>query len=476
MSADVRRYLDILTESNSLSEGVYDPHIFKAVFIIGPPGAGKSTTARKLLDNTGLRRINIDDFSEMMIKKGQSQLGSLSPEQWEQAWQKSQSRKELALHGRLGLVIDSTGSDSKRILSAAKQLENIGYEIMLILVTASFDTVLQRQKQREQEQIKKWGTGRKVDQGYAKLVYDSVRSNIKTYENKFGNIQWLGMPPAEYEITSVGADYSRLSRKQWPTIAERSNIRFIGINTDETESSNLSFAESIVERFLNIPPSDSEALRWIEKQKKSKIEPKDVDKTLYAEYDLNDKLKENAMDAQFFRKYADLIKEAEENEETHEVDIHEIANNLKFLPTTKKAKKYKFVKNGAPGKLPPMSYAVSDKEQPVVTVTSDGKETQNVAAEGDIIMSGPSAENYVVKAAKFPKLYQGSIGGDVIPEQSPRMVAQVDDLPRSVVHFTAPWGESMALRSGDYLVKDGDQGYYRIARAEYEETYNPPGK
>jgi hypothetical protein len=26
------------------------------------------------------------------------------------------------------------------------------------------------------------------------------------------------------------------------------------------------------------------------------------------------------------------------------------------------------------------------------------------------------------------------------------------------------------------FVKDGDAGYYRVAKAEYEQTYNPPGK
>jgi hypothetical protein len=34
----------------------------------------------------------------------------------------------------------------------------------------------------------------------------------------------------------------------------------------------------------------------------------------------------------------------------------------------------------------------------------------------------------------------------------------------------------MVLKPGDYLVRDGDQGYYRIAQAEYGQTYNPPGR
>ena len=160
-------------------------------------------------------------------------------------------------------------------------------------------------------------------------------------------------------------------------------------------------------------------------------------------------------------------------ENANAVDINQIASQMQFLPTTKLAKQYKFVKDGAPGQMPAMTYTVSNQEQPVVTVTSDGKETQNVATPNDVIMSGPSRENYVVKAAKFPKLYQGTMGGPVIPEQSPRLVAlYVGKVP---VTFTAPWGESMILKPGDYLVKDGDAGYYRIAKVEYDQTYNKPG-
>jgi hypothetical protein len=176
------------------------------------------------------------------------------------------------------------------------------------------------------------------------------------------------------------------------------------------------------------------------------------------------------MTTQFMRNYIDLINEADAGT----ADIGQIAASLKFLPTTKLARKYQFVANGVPGRMPAMTYTVAAQEQPVVTVTSDGKETQNVAAVNDIIMSGPSQENYVVKAAKFPKLYQGAVGKTVIPEQSPRMVALYRG-PQAVT-FTAPWGESMVLKPGDYLVKDGDAGYYRIARVEYDQTYNAPGK
>lgn len=151
-------------------------------------------------------------------------------------------------------------------------------------------------------------------------------------------------------------------------------------------------------------------------------------------------------------------------------DINNVASGLKFQPVTKKKIVYKYVENGVPGSMPPMTYTKSTTKQTVVTTTSDGKETQNVAEPEDIIMSGPSKENYVVKASKFPKLYVGNVGGNVHPEQSPRQVALYGG---EQFKFKAPWGEDMIIKPGDYLVKDpSGNGYYRIAKSEFEQTYN----
>tara|TARA_R110000796_G_scaffold34264_1_gene88617 strand:+ start:70 stop:582 length:513 start_codon:yes stop_codon:yes gene_type:complete len=156
-------------------------------------------------------------------------------------------------------------------------------------------------------------------------------------------------------------------------------------------------------------------------------------------------------------------------ENSNYTSLESILPTLEFMQTTKQPKKYTYVDNVE--NMPPMSYAVAKQQQPVVTYTADGKETQNVAEPQDIIMSGPSKEQYVVKADKFPKLYTGEIGSEVIPEQSPRTVARVNNIEQPI-KFTASWGEEMILKSGDYLVKDGDEDYYRIAQKEYDATYN----
>jgi len=152
-------------------------------------------------------------------------------------------------------------------------------------------------------------------------------------------------------------------------------------------------------------------------------------------------------------------------------NLEQILPGLNFQQVTKKALKYQPF-DGSQEQMPAMSYMVVKEPQEVVTITADGKETQNKAESGDVIISGPSKEKYAIKASKFPKLYSGKLGEVITPEQSPRLVAQVNNIQQPIT-FKAPWGEDMILKPGDYLVKDGDQGYYRIAKKEYEQTYNP---
>jgi hypothetical protein len=43
----------------------------------------------------------------------------------------------------------------------------------------------------------------------------------------------------------------------------------------------------------------------------------------------------------------------------------------------------------------------------------------------------------------------------------------------SPFYFVAAWGEDMVLKDGDMIVTIDDKEVYRIARAEFEETYRP---
>ena len=52
-----------------IQEGVYDPNIFKAVFLAGGPGSGKSYVAGKTIRGEGLKVVNSDDAFEALLKK-----------------------------------------------------------------------------------------------------------------------------------------------------------------------------------------------------------------------------------------------------------------------------------------------------------------------------------------------------------------------------------------------------------------------
>ena len=47
-----------------LVEGVYDPNIFKAFFLAGGPGSGKSFVVRKTTGGLGMKVVNSDTAFE----------------------------------------------------------------------------------------------------------------------------------------------------------------------------------------------------------------------------------------------------------------------------------------------------------------------------------------------------------------------------------------------------------------------------
>ena len=65
-----------------LQEGLYDPNIFKAFFLAGGPGSGKSYVAGRTTGGTGLKSVNSDEAFEYLLKKAGLSL-KMPPEQQE---------------------------------------------------------------------------------------------------------------------------------------------------------------------------------------------------------------------------------------------------------------------------------------------------------------------------------------------------------------------------------------------------------
>ena len=60
---------------SDLNEGVYDPNIFKAFFLAGGPGSGKSYIAGRTIPRSlGLKVVNSDQALERLLKKANLSL------------------------------------------------------------------------------------------------------------------------------------------------------------------------------------------------------------------------------------------------------------------------------------------------------------------------------------------------------------------------------------------------------------------
>ena len=123
-----------------LSEGVYDPGIFKAFFLAGGPGSGKTFVTSSAFAGTGLKVVNSDKMFERGLKKaGLSMKMPASEEDFRNVIRnraKTTARNQLDkyMEGRLGLVIDATGRDLPLISQQVNMLRYIGYDCYMIFV------------------------------------------------------------------------------------------------------------------------------------------------------------------------------------------------------------------------------------------------------------------------------------------------------------------------------------------------------
>ena len=124
-----------------LVEGVYDPNIFKAFFLAGGPGSGKSFVVRKTTGGLGMKVVNSDTAFEKLLKDADIDLDfrDMSPEQSLERDKIRKRAKEVTakmqrnfVAGRLGLIIDGTGAEYGKIQKQSKMLQQLGYDLSLI--------------------------------------------------------------------------------------------------------------------------------------------------------------------------------------------------------------------------------------------------------------------------------------------------------------------------------------------------------
>ena len=196
-----------------LQEGVYDPNIFKAIFLAGGPGSGKSYVTKKITGGLGLKTINSDPHFEKLIKGAglslnmpDDELDSREPLRI-RAGNLRDKQKANYLEGRLGIIIDSTASDANKLITQSNGLQELGYDTYMIFVNTSIDVALQRNAERS----------RSVPEPIVVNAWKAVQNNIGRFSQHFTGGHFIVVDNndvSEDELAKVQKIIRRLVKKK----------------------------------------------------------------------------------------------------------------------------------------------------------------------------------------------------------------------------------------------------------------------
>ena len=171
-----------------ITEGVYDKGIFKAFFLAGGPGSGKSFVTHNVFSGSGLKLVNSDQQFERKLIAADYSL-SMPPEEIKGREVIRQSAKRLTadlmtnyLMGRLGLIVDGTARDYQLVERQVQLLRTqLGYDCYMIFVNTSLDLALERNA----------GRIRRVPVDVTKRSWNIVQSNMGKFQYLFGRKNFI---------------------------------------------------------------------------------------------------------------------------------------------------------------------------------------------------------------------------------------------------------------------------------------------
>jgi len=188
-----------------LLEGVYDPGIFKAFFLAGGAGSGKSYSAEKATGSAagkfqwddsmskltpgkvgpyGLKVVNSDEQLEygLMKAKMSSNMKAYTDDDTTKkelirakAKKITKQKEQMWVNGRLGLIIDGTAHDIRKLGLKKKELEDVGYDTYMIFVNTDIDVAIQQNNMR----------ARKLPDEIVRKTWDEVQGIKNELANLF---------------------------------------------------------------------------------------------------------------------------------------------------------------------------------------------------------------------------------------------------------------------------------------------------
>jgi cytidyltransferase-like protein len=238
---------------SQLNEGINDPGKLKAIFLAGGPGSGKDYVMNSVLTGEGLKEINSDVAFEYLMQKNGLDMEMPDEERVERdivrgrAKNITKEQERLSLAGRLGLIINGTADDLEKIKTIKKNLENDGYETMMVFVNTSNEVSRERNVERG-----KMGK-RKVPDGTDKQGVPDNSPNIR--QEKWDLAQ-----------KNIGELQKIFGNQNFAVIDNTADMRKVAPEEKEKIQSNFNRVRRMAQQFVRAENTNPNAKKWIESE------------------------------------------------------------------------------------------------------------------------------------------------------------------------------------------------------------------
>ena len=234
-----------------LVEGIQDKGIFKAVFLAGGPGSGKTYVAKQIfgipdrfnISMSGMKMVNSDKELKFFLNKYGfgTELDKMPDEVFRQltdpdyddysglrGYTKSLTKQRMKLYqqGKLGMIIDGTGHNFGKIQKMKAELEADGYDTYMVMVNTSLEVAQARNKLRD----------RVLPEDLLAKSWTDVQKNIGSFQALFKN-------------NFVVVDNSK------------------HLNDKQAEAKFIPLVTKVIRKFVAKPIKNKLGKKWVEKQK-----------------------------------------------------------------------------------------------------------------------------------------------------------------------------------------------------------------
>jgi predicted kinase len=233
-----------------LKEGVQDKGIFKAVFLAGGPGSGKTYAAKQIfgipdrfnISMSGMKMVNSDKELKFLLNKFGfgTDLDKMPDEVFLnltgdgpdasglRKFSKSLTKQRMKLYqqGKLGMIIDGTGHDFAKIQKMKSELEADGYDTYMCMVNTSLEVAQKRNQERD----------RILPPDLLEKSWKDVQKNLGAFQSLFKN-------------NFVIVDNSK------------------HLSDEEAEAKFVPLVTKVVRKFVAKPIKNKLGKKWVEKQK-----------------------------------------------------------------------------------------------------------------------------------------------------------------------------------------------------------------